>query len=387
MPIIAIGVIVVLLGVGGYFAFKNSNSPSPLTNNQIPLTQSPSPLTNNQAPSTDIQSPSPLTNNQIPLTQSPSPLTNNQAPSTDIQFHRDYKNTIAKSFDYGNGEQQFGIIRVAGGAGPSSFTTDSRNHLYITDPQNNRVKIFDSELKQILIIKTEPFIDIAVDNNGNIYGYTSGPGNPGVRLLKYSNKGSLIDTLDNPSAFSEISSSHRTYGRLYIIGNKLYITDSSQNSHLVTLTEGNLKSESEKVNGIYGNSGKRYYASLNFIDAEGNIVPVESRKVLVDIFNQSGIKEKTITIDTNGITSVEFLGEDKNGNIYIQIGISDSSATKLQVNKYDFNGNLLTTLDITNSDYSVWTAKSLHVDWATGDIWQVAPGQNKLFVNKWSVIY
>jgi len=89
------------------------------------------------------------------------------------------------------------------------------------------------------------------------------------------------------------------------------------------------------------------------------------------------------------LASIVFLGEDQDGNIYIQTEIGNKGKIgmkKLEVRKYDPRGNLLTTLDIPNTEYSIWTVKLLHVD-RTGDIWQVMPGKNKLFVNRWSTTY
>lgn len=300
-----------------------------------------------------------------------------------IQVHKDYKKIISLSFDYGSGEQQFGITRVAGGAGPSSFTTDNRNYLYITDFRNRRIKKFNSEGKQLAIINTgQSLVDIAVDKNGNIYGYAYGPGYPGVHLFKYDSNGSLLGKIENPTAFSEIFSSKSVYGNLYIVGGKLYITDSQQNSYLILSTEGPFKPETPtKINGIYGYSGKRY--KTNLIE--------RNKKGVVDIINQSGVKENTIVIEEDGLVAIVFLGEDQDGNIYIQtetgnINNKDKIDIKLKVRKYNPRGNLLTTLDIPNDEYSIWTVKLLHVD-RTGDIWQVMPGKNKLFINRWSTTY
>lgn len=341
--IVLVSVIVIIIGVVGYFFVKKSE----------PIKQMPTPITTQQP-------------SQTQNIKSSNQFSNQSATSA----HTNYKEIISESFDYGNGEQQFGVIRVAGGSGPSSFSTDSRNYLYITDYQNSRVKIFNSDGRQLSIINTaQPLTDIVVDDNDNIYGYYLGG-----YLYKYDNSGSLSGKIENPSAFSEIFSSRNVSIKLYIFDNKLYTTDNQQNSYFISSTEGNLKSESAtKIDGIYGLSGKRYKVNYN----SGGTV---------DIINQAGITEKTIAVGINGLVALEFLGEDQNGNLYIQTETSDGASLKLQVHKYNSSGNLLTTLDILDSDYSVRTIKLLHVD-RTGDIWQVAPGKNKLFVNRWSTIY
>ncbi len=346
--IILVVVIVILVGLVGYFAFVKKSGP---------VAQQPTP-TSTQVSNTPKSNPTPQ-------------LSNQPTPSA----HTNYKKIISESFDYGNSEQQFGIIRVAGGSGPSSFSADNRNYLYITDFQNSRVKIFNSDGKQLSIINTaKPLTDIVVDDNDNIYGYAEDSGYPGEYLYKYDSSGSLSGKIENPSAFSEIFSGKNVYGKLYIFGNNLFITDSQQNSYLISSTEGSLKSESAtKIDGIYGLSGRRYKTNY---ESGGT----------VDIINQAGITEKTIAVVINGLASLVFLGEDQNGNFYIQAEISDGAGVKLQVHKYNSSGNLLTTLDIPNSDYSIWTVKLLHID-RVGDIWQVAPGKNKLFVNRWSTIY
>ncbi|MFH1769497.1 MAG: hypothetical protein ABH833_02410 [Parcubacteria group bacterium] len=343
--IILVVAIILLVGVVGYFVFVKKSEP---------IAQQPT-LIPTQAANTFESNPTSQLSNQ---------------PTSSA--YTNYKKMVSESFDYGDGEQQFGIMRVAGGSGPSSFSTDKRNYLYITDFQNSRVKVFDSSGKQLSIINTaQSLVDIVVDDDDNVYGYAQGSR---YSLYKYDGSGSLLGKIENPSAFSEISSSKNTYGELYIFDNKLYITDSQQNSYLISLTEGNLKSESvTKIDGIYGLSGKRY--KTNYTGGG-----------TVDIISQAGITEKTIVVGINGLRSLVFLSEDQNGNFYIQAEISDGAGVKLQVRRYNSSGNLSTTFDIPNSDYSIWVVKLLHVD-RTGDIWQVVPGENKLFVNRWSTIY
>jgi len=346
--IILVIVIVILVGVVGYFALVRKSEP---------ITQTSTPTSTQQPSQTQNIKPSVQSSNQ---------------PTTSA--HTNYKKIISESFDYGSGEQQFGIIRVAGGSGPSSFSTDNRNYLYITDFRNHRVKIFDSSGNQVSMFNTEqPLFDIVVDKNGNIYGDDASY----TQVFRYSSGGSLSGKIENPPAFSEIfSSPPNAYSRLYIVGDKLYITDAQQNSYLISSTEGNLKLESAtKLDGIYGLSGKRY--KTNYTGGG-----------TVDIINQAGITEKTIALEINGLATIVFLGEDQNGNFYIYTEtVVAKDNIKLQVRKYNPSGNLLTTLDIPNIDSGGFpTVKPLHVD-RTGDIWQVEGGASKLFVNRWSTTY
>lgn len=346
--IILVAVIVVLLGAVGYFAFIKKSEP---------ITQQPTPT-----PTQAIDTPTP-TANPTPAPQPP----NQPTPSA----HTNYKKMVSESFDYGNGEQQFGVTR---GSGPLSFSTDSKNYLYIIDSNNSRVKILDSNGKQVSMFNTKESLgDIAVDNNDNVYGHRGSLGYS-RDLLKYNNSGSLLGKIEETPAFSEILSNKISQGHLYISGDKLYITDGDQNSYLISSTVGNLKSESPaKIDGIYGLSGKRYKVYYK----NGG---------MIDIINQAGIAEKTIIAEIAGLLSIRFLGEDQNGNFYIQAELRGGADVKLQVRKYNPSGNLLTTLDIPNNKYAFWTVKLLHVD-RTGDIWQVVPVGNKLFVNRWSTIY
>ena len=377
--IISVVLIVVFIGALGYFALVKKSeqisqqtvpTPTQITNEPSTnptLTAQPS-ITQQTLPTPTKITTTPTTNPT--LTPQPS---NQQIPSV----HTTYKEIFSESFDYGNGEQQFGIVRVAGGSGPTSFYTNSRNDLYITDPINKRIKIFNPDGKLKSIINTEPLIDIVIDNDGNIYGYTMGPGVPGIIFYKYDSNGSLLGKIENPPAFAEIFSSQNAYGELYIFGKNLFISDAQQNSYLISSTEReSFKAETAtKIDGIYGLSGRRY--KTNYTGGG-----------TVQIIDQDGVTERNIVLGITGLEGIKFLGEDQYGNFYIQTEIKNGNGIKLQVYKYNASGNLLTILDIPPIDYySIWMVKLLHVDPTTGDIWQVIPGQSKLFINRWSTIY
>lgn len=292
--------------------------------------------------------------------------------------HVDYKRVVNSRFDYGEGEQQFGIGRVAGGQGPSSFNTDSENNLYVIDQLNNRVKVFDSEGNQISIINVrdsqnrELYIaDVAVDRSGNVYVFSN------RAIYKYSSTGSLLGTLNISDAPPFVE--HNAWLMIYIANDNLYILDANQYSSRISSTEGEFKLEDySKVRGTYGNSGKRYFARM-----------LGSGGGLIEITDQNGIREpESMVVTVDGLISIMFLGEDKDGNFYIQVETTNEDDTKIgiQVFKYDKDRNLIASPIITGGLYSIWTRKLLHIDQA-GDIWQVSTGQDNLYINRWSTVY
>ncbi|HOV88865.1 MAG TPA: hypothetical protein PLB74_02280, partial [Candidatus Paceibacterota bacterium] len=179
-----LGLVVVVGGAIGTYLLMNSHSKSlpQLTENTI---SEEGPATNiipNPAvsPTTSLV-PSPIASPTITLVPSPtasltlsptaspttvvptivprptlSPTATIVPPSPTICFkdYDAYKKVFSKSFDYGNGDGQFGISnKCCGGVGPTSLTVVD-GKVYIVDRVNNRIKVFDSALNQILTIPT-----------------------------------------------------------------------------------------------------------------------------------------------------------------------------------------------------------------------------------------
>ena len=282
--------------------------------------------------------------------------------------NKEYKKIISLNFDYGSGENQFGVLREAGGVGPGSFATDNGNNLYITDTRNSRVKVFNSLGQPVLVLGADSPKEVAVDGNGNIYTYAWGSGNPGQIFYKYDPRGKLLGKLENPIQKAGL-------GRLYVSDNTLYASDMEENSYLISSITGEFKHfPPSVVPGVFGQSGKRYYARRSVAGIG-----------FVDVVGLTDAGKKTIEIKKNGLSTIRFLGEDQKENIYIQTeSLSSKNKVILEVLKYGPSGNLITTIDVSGGTYSFPSAKLLDVSPA-GDIWQVIPGTDKLQVNRWSI--
>ncbi|HOK20777.1 MAG TPA: hypothetical protein PLX73_01075 [Candidatus Paceibacterota bacterium] len=307
------------------------------------------------------------------------------SPTICLKDYDAYKKVFSKSFDYGNGDGQFGISKRGGGLGPTSLTVVD-GEVYIVDRVNNRIKVFDSALNQILTIPTEEgVVDIAVDKNGNIYAYTRmAQGVPGVDLLKYNSSGSLVEKVNNPPAFQNMMAGGGVPKNLYTVGNKLYVTGDVDGlkSYLLTTEEGYLLKAGEaiKVDGIYGYSGRRYIPRI-----------INDKAGVVDVFDPAGNKINTVTVGSDKIETIAFLDEDYCGNIYIQIeSLIDPSNVEVKINKYDWEGNLLITIPISSTkedNYFFWTARDNAINRSTGDVWHIKTSKDKFIVEKWSVAY
>lgn len=363
--------------------------PSPIVSSTITLVPSPtaSPTLSPTASPTIIVPtivPSPTI---VPRpTLSPTATVVPPSPTICLKDYDAYKKVFSKSFDYGNGDGQFGISnKCCGGVGPTSLTVVD-GKVYIVDRVNNRIKVFDSALNQILTIPTEEGVDdIAVDKEGNIYAYTrTAQGVPGVDLLKYNSSGSLVEKVNNPPAFQNMMAGGGVPQNLYTVGNKLYVTGDVDGlkSYLLTTEEGYLLKGGEaiKVDGIYGYSGRRYIPRI-----------INDKAGVVDVFDPAGNKINTITVGSDKIETIAFLDEDYCGNIYIQIeSLIDPSNVEVKINKYDWEGNLLITIPISSTkedNYFFWTARDNAINRSTGDVWHIKTSKDKFIVEKWSVAY
>lgn len=336
-----------------------------------------------------------------------------------------YKQVMALAFNYGSDKNQFGITRVAGGSGVRSFTTDDDNNIYILDNVNHRIQILDANGKHSAVInrrdipnaKISAMTDMAVDHSNNMY--ILGSLKPAVCSLYHINlKGKLLGKIGIPQ-----TSNLQCMKYMYFQNKNIFILNCSQESFAVGFINGKLRPlysgekylemlaerkvdaapavktrrkkishtalfieslkprqmKSSIINGIIGASGKIYK-----IRATNPSTPEEKE---IFISDPSG-PASNVLLKIPNLKSLSFLDEDLNKNIYLQVEKSGPGAkVKLEVYKLNPAGTILDIISIKNNDYSISTAKLLHVNPQTGDIWQVLPSKDKLYVNKWSIIY
>ena len=114
---------------------------------------------------------------------------------------------------WGSGPGEFGVEKEAAGLAPNCYTLDKEGNIYIPDPVNARIQIFDANGKFLREFQyTEKDVrfrylgweiyDIAVDNNKNIYilfyiNVGSFPGQS-VEVRKYNSAGEFVDSFPIP---------------------------------------------------------------------------------------------------------------------------------------------------------------------------------------------
>ncbi len=332
-----------------------------------------------------------------------------------------YKQVMALAFNYGSDKYQFGITRVAGGSGVRSFTTDDDNNIYILDNVNHRIQILDTHGKFISSIKCRDIpntkiseiSDIAVDRDNEIY--ILGSLRPAIWPLYHINlKAEFLGQIGIPQ-----TSNLQCMNYMYFQNNNVYILNCSQESFSVGFKNKKLQPiyseekylemlaerkaeggpagktrrenisrtalliESLKprqiklsvINGIIGTSGNIYKVTL-----------IEKLKKGVILITAPSGKTSSLPLKIQNLLSLSFLAEDLNNYIYIQVEkAGPGTAVKLEVYKLNPAGIILDIIPIKNNDYSIKTSKLLHVNQKTGDIWQVLPAKDKLYLNKWSI--
>ena len=294
-----------------------------------------------------------------------------------IAVCQEYRQTVALTFDYGEGKEEFGVFREAGGGGVSSFTTDNNNNLYVLDDENIRLKVFDANGNPVRVVdgfrdRVDNFFtmaDIAVDDGGNML-VLSGYAEKQATVYYCDLSGKLLNSISVPIP--------GVYDYMYLSGDSLFTIDSDQRSRLVGVIDSRLRKPAESIliDGKVGSRGNVYRCRL-----------VERRKIgEVTVHRRTG-EDDTIRGDVDGLASLAFLAEDREGYVYIQVerSVETKPYIKLEVHRYDLAGRLRNVVPMPNHGYDIYTLKLLHVNDDTGDIWQVMPGKEKVYINKWSM--
>lgn len=281
---------------------------------------------------------------------------------------------ITKEFLYGSGKNNIGSVRAGEGVnmGPGSFTTDAKGNIYICDTVNRRIQIIspDGSISSIPLKDQMPE-DISIDSNGFIYVYDA----EGI-LYCYDNTGNSISEI----RIDEIRWDSR--GPMHIINNEIYVRGSGrgdvlvakiENGKLVFPSDEELKKPLEE--GIYGSNGCRYKAFLTE-EMKGGII---ERGGGIEVVEKDGTAS-TRFIPLEGIVSVEFVGEDRNGNSYVKTEGDKNGELVVEVSIFDATGSYKSTIPIPGKEYDFWAIKTVSVD-EDGSIYQMMPGKDKVTIN------
>lgn len=285
-------------------------------------------------------------------------------------YKEKYKTAVSKDIAYGTEKGMVGIFSVEDHPrlGPESFSNDVEGNVYICDGVNERIQVFSPNGKHLFTIPLEnggTASDIAVDRFGIIYVYDIQG-----KLYQYDKKGNLLGTINvDNNRWQVRMPMHIVDGNIYIrsVEQEDVLIGKVVKGVLVAPTEEELSQPLEK--GTHGLSGNRYLVRL-----------LRWERGEIEIFDKSGATIKSIDIPIKGIVSITFLQEDKRRNFYIQTERLEEGGIVLEVHKFDFDGNYLTTIPFPETDYSSWTIKLLSID-ENGNIYQFLPAKESARLN------
>lgn len=270
---------------------------------------------------------------------------------------------------YGNGQQQLGTIREGEGAqiGPTSFFVAPDGKRYICDTANGRLQVFDAQGNWLSAIplKGDAPEDITLDEHGNLYIY-----DVNGTLYHYSANGTLA------GEFAIDESRWQSRGPMHMVGDTLYArVNGSADFALGKRVDGNWVPNTNKLadngvdgveEGIVGLSGKRYIATLDR----------DQRVASINIVHQ-GMLQGNLSLPLGNLVSIEFIGEDVQGNFYAKSESIHDEALRVEVSKFSAGGAYLGSLTLPGSDYAFWSIKTVTVD-SSGKIHQMMPGSHEL---------
>jgi hypothetical protein len=272
---------------------------------------------------------------------------------------------ITKEISYGSGKENVGAFRGGEGAnmGPASFTADSKGKIYICDTVNKRIQILSPEGKFLssITLNAEPD-DIASDKNGLLYVFAGG------NLYRYDSSGNLTSEIPiDPTRWQSM-------GPIHIVDDGVYARADGRGDLLIAHIEnGKLAFPSAQElreplqEGFVGRGGKRYMA-----------FPKDIEGAAMEVIERDGTKSPRFL--PFKILSLVFLGEDQEGNTYMQTEANNDDGISLSVSRFDANGNYLDTIPIPGNNYDFWALKMTAVG-DDGTIYQMMPTKDRLILN------
>lgn len=268
-----------------------------------------------------------------------------------LNFSSEPKILTTYIINYGSGDDEIGLLiePEAPPVGPCSFSVDSRGNIYIADPVNSSIKVFSGKEKKLLkIVSFKGFPDdIAVSEDGGIY------------ILDRTSSEIFIIRPDGKQESKKIES------------------DFSIEPSKLILWKGEVFVKGEKK--IKNLSLEKKHEISYFYEVEY----VSRNRGILKKLDSEGVLILEFPIERDNMVSLEFLNEDNDGNIYIQIEyLISEDDIGLEVRKMSFSGEIVSVIPIPENDYFVWTSSLLFVD-QKGKIYQVLPKRDFVRVNVW----
>lgn len=269
-------------------------------------------------------------------------------PFSDLKLYLSY------TINYGSSDEELGLYiePETPPIGPHAFSVDSEGNLYIADPVNSSIKIFSGREKKVLkIFSVKDFYDdLSVSPSGDIY-----------LLNRSSSEIIRIDRKEEREKFKVEQNLALKPCKLRLWKNKVFLE-----------VKGETKSfhifDKEKVEKGF------YFYKVEYI---GN------NRGYIKKFDSDGNLVSRFYLERENLASLEFLNEDAEGNIYVQIEfIVSEDRVGLEVIKINRRGETIFMLNIPENDYFLWTSRLLYVN-ERGWIYQVLPKRDFVRVNIW----
>jgi hypothetical protein len=277
---------------------------------------------------------------------------------------------------WGDAPHEFGL-RPPGheqlGIGPECFAVDKKENIYIFDKRKHNIKKFDKDGNYVGNIGTDlpTGSSMAVGTNGHIFvirGHTVDEYLQNGKLLKkhgISKDINLIYGAGQWLLFDHV-------GKLFIKSLHLYYQiGKEQNGKFEALSHQNQKAsermgfpsrgQDKRITPRYRN---KYQAMMQMLDPGGKVV-------------------KEFLMYTNySFAGLYLLGQDRQGFIYIMVGVMTSeTSAHFEVRKYDEEGNLFATLELT-AKYYIETNDIAKID-EDGNVYQFLTTPEGVQVIKW----
>jgi len=274
------------------------------------------------------------------------------------------------TLSYGNQSGRIGLIDIPEQErqGPQSFAVDENGNIYICDSVNGRIQIVssDGENARGIPIEGKP-ADIVLDKEGNIIVLDCSK----HKLCHYNQQGELLGEIPVKKSHLEAKDMMR-----FQDGN-VYIRNWDQTEQVIARIEGGelieRSSEDEPQDGMGGRK-QLYY----------QVRKLSGKTAEYNVKGGDGTLLNSIELYLPGLASIDFLGEDSGGNIYLQVEQCRPSGpgVNLGVIKLDEAGNRIASIDNIPNGYASWTTKLLTIG-DTGDIFQMLPARGAVELNRW----
>jgi len=278
--------------------------------------------------------------------------------------------THIASLPYGKGPGEVGRIHVEGmeRQGPQSFAVDDQGNIYLCDTVNGRVQVISPQGKPISQIQVGGHIsDLAVDEKGNIFVLSESRG----AIQQFGSDGSFKAEIPVDRA---LLSEKDTLA--FQLGGVCLRSRDQRDCEIGRIENDMLRGTTAKKTVETGVKGGKdiFYATRKESGEGGQLT----------IMDAGGSVLRNVKIDVPRLASIVFLGDDGNGNIYLQVEKSkdEGRGVDLGVLKLDRDGNVVGSVENIPNVYTNWTARLLQIN-GKGDVYQMLPGDKGVDLNMW----